>query len=111
MRFRGVAFALCCHHVCEWSSYVGQKWLAARGLCEEDFNSMRWFAKLAHSQYKQREESGENGPKSHGARAAAARAELGHLSKRLVDEGRIAWLLENGWKCRLVRFVDRETSP
>merc|ERR1712032_1441236 len=88
---------------------------------------MRWFSKLAHTQYRQRNSCcvGEKLSKqwkpqpskvsdrgnSVGARAAAARAELGHLCKRLIDEGRMAFLVREGWDCRLVRFVDRETSP
>lgn len=123
----GLAFALCCHHVCEWSKYVGREWLVEHGLNEEDFNSMRWFSKYAHTQYRQRSshdvEDKLNKPwqsqssdvsdrgNSVGARAAAARAELGHLCKRLIDEGRLAFLVREGWDCRLVRFVDRETSP
>lgn len=119
-RFRGIAFALCCHHVCDWSCYVGQEWLTENGLGEEDFNSMRWFAKLAHSQDRQRQQQasaagGRAGRlasgKSAGARAAAARAELGQLSKRLLDEGRRLRLVAEGWSCRLVRFVKREASP
>ena len=48
-----------------------------------------------------------------GSRAlgAALRAELGHCAKRLLDEGRAAWLREQGWQARLVRFVRREASP
>jgi len=124
---QGVAFALCCHHVCEWSKYVGREWLIGQGLNEEDFNSMRWFSKLAHTQYRQRSshcmedklnkqwqsQSSDISDRgnSMSARAAAARAELGHLCKRLIDEGRLAFLVREGWDCRLVRFVDRETSP
>jgi len=124
---QGVAFALCCHHVCEWSKYVGREWLIGQGLNEEDFNSMRWFSKSAHTQYRQRSshcventlnkqwqsQSSDVPDRSNSmsARAAAARAELGHLCKRLIDEGRLAFLVREGWDCRLVRFVDRETSP
>eukprot|EP00929_Paragymnodinium_shiwhaense_P041071 TRINITY_DN21362_c0_g1_i2.p1 TRINITY_DN21362_c0_g1~~TRINITY_DN21362_c0_g1_i2.p1 ORF type:complete len:578 (+),score=97.36 TRINITY_DN21362_c0_g1_i2:109-1842(+) len=107
--FRGIAFALCCHHVCDFGSYVGRQWLLDCGITAKDFDSMRWFSKLAHSQYTQRE-AGES-PATAGARAAAARAELGHLSKRLLDEGRLAWLRQQGWDGRLVRFVRRQTSP
>merc|ERR1712205_296279 len=115
--FRGLAFALCCHHVCEWSRYVGKDWLGVHGMDESDFNSMRWFSKLAHSQYKQRRHYGARAQLGFcrgsglSAYAAAARAELGHLCKRVIDEGRMAFLLAEGWDCRLVRFVDRETSP
>lgn len=109
-RLRGVALALCCHHVCSWSSFVGQEWLVTRGISQQDFDGMRRFCKLAHSQYKQRS-SPAPAPVSEAARAAAARAELGHLSKRLLDEARSAWLRGLGWRTRLLRFVPRSVSP
>lgn len=109
--FRGVALAFCCHHVCNWSTYVGQSWLSAQGISESDFESLRWFSKLANSQNRQRLKDAASQRSSAGARAAAVRAELGHLSKRLIDEGRLAWLGDVGWSHRLVRFVERDTSP
>jgi hypothetical protein len=37
---------------------------------------------------------------------------LGRLSKRLLDEGRCAYLRDHGWESvRLVRYVDWATSP
>eukprot|EP00927_Polykrikos_kofoidii_P015474 TRINITY_DN16883_c0_g1_i1.p1 TRINITY_DN16883_c0_g1~~TRINITY_DN16883_c0_g1_i1.p1 ORF type:complete len:578 (-),score=72.01 TRINITY_DN16883_c0_g1_i1:14-1747(-) len=111
LKFRGIALAFCCHHECDWSSYVGKEWLASQGVTEADFGAMRWFSKMAHTQYEQRENGIPRPFKSVGSQAAAARAELGHLCKRLIDEGRLAWMRDSGWNCRLVRFVDRQTSP
>lgn len=108
---RGMALALCCHHLCDWSTYVGQSWFIAHGLSAEDFERMRWYSKLAHSQYKQRPDGVVGDLRSQAARTAAARAELGHVSKRVIDEGRLAWLRDQGWSSRVVRFVQREVSP
>eukprot|EP00937_MAST-01D_sp_MAST-1D-sp2_P001422 g1422.t1 len=106
--FRGAAFALCCHHRCTWSQYLGRAWLLTHGIAEAEFTRMCRMTRLAHSQYRQRRKPGAPTAR---ARAAAARAELGHLCKRLLDEGRSAWLREQGWRSRSVRFVLRETSP
>ena len=45
------------------------------------------------------------------AELAALRSEVGVMSKRLLDEGRAAWLRQLGWEARLVAFVEKETSP
>ena len=48
-----------------------------------------------------------------GGRHAAASAEVGVLAKRLLNEGRAAWLRRQpGWEgVRLVRYVDSSVSP
>jgi len=33
----GMLIALCCHHRCEWSPYVGKEFLTEQGFTEEDF--------------------------------------------------------------------------
>jgi len=104
-RVRGFAFAVCCHHACEWYTYVGQMWLEGLGITRTDFEIMRWFSKLA-PQYQVCREA-----QTAAAHAAAARTQLGLLSKRLLDEGRLVWLRNNGWEGRLVRFVDRAVTP
>jgi hypothetical protein len=45
------------------------------------------------------------------AELAALRSEVGVMSKRLLNEGRAAWLRECGWQARLVEFVEKGTSP
>ena len=112
----GLAFAVCCHHRCTWNDYLAPSWLERHGITEQDFPKMTRLARLAHSQYGQRRRQAKKpsttrAPSTARARAAAARAELGHLCKRLLDEGRLSWLRSRGWDGRLVRFVARETSP
>eukprot|EP00427_Karlodinium_veneficum_P032981 CAMPEP_0169193618 /NCGR_PEP_ID=MMETSP1016-20121227/6267_1 /TAXON_ID=342587 /ORGANISM="Karlodinium micrum, Strain CCMP2283" /LENGTH=545 /DNA_ID=CAMNT_0009270083 /DNA_START=33 /DNA_END=1668 /DNA_ORIENTATION=+ len=102
VRFRGLAFAFVATMFANGLDMLGEIGCSVIA----DFNSMRWFAKLAHTQYRQREQEMFDladpdqcrtcQPQSLSARAAAVRAELGHLSKRLIDEGRSAWLLQQG---------------
>merc|ERR1711964_187424 len=98
---RGIAFALCCRHMCSWESYVGRDWLMSCGFSEDQFRALCYYSKLA-SKYEVSSLSTD------AARLAAARAELGILSKRLLDEGRCAWLRSHGWSARLLHFVSRE---
>jgi len=34
----GILIALCCHHRCDWSPYVGKEFLTEQGFTEEDFS-------------------------------------------------------------------------
>lgn len=104
-RWRGLGIALCCHHACDWSSFVGREWLLQKGFTEQDFDSMRWFSRLS-TRCKVPAEA-----RSESARAAAARGQLGRLCKYLLDEARLVWLQRRGWAGRLTRFVERETTP
>jgi hypothetical protein len=70
----------------------------------------------SHSGSSARSGGGGGGGGSHmtsGSRAelAALRSEVGVMSKRLLDEGRAAWLRRYGWEARLVQFVEKGTSP
>ena len=37
-RFGGMMIALCCHHRCHWSQYVGQQFLLDQGFQPREFN-------------------------------------------------------------------------
>ena len=37
-RFGGMMIALCCHHRCSWSQYVGQQFLLDQGFQAQEFN-------------------------------------------------------------------------
>ncbi|CAN0531758.1 unnamed protein product, partial [Ectocarpus sp. 8 AP-2014] len=40
-RVGGVAIATCCHHVCNWTDYVGREFLTQQGFSARDFEAMR----------------------------------------------------------------------
>ena len=44
---RGIVIALCCHHRCDWSSYVGREWWLAQGLTAQDFMSVSHMSSWA----------------------------------------------------------------
>lgn len=46
-RVNGIVIALCCHHRCDWTSYVGRDWWLAQGLTSEDFNAVTHMSSWA----------------------------------------------------------------
>jgi len=125
-----VAFAVCCHHLCDWKDYVNPDFLKRHGLFKGEFNLMRRLCtKYRSHPNKARvdflsESIKETGPqavapfsshplRTRGAWEAALRAEIGIMSKRLLNEGRAAWMREvQGWRrVELLRYVDAAASP
>ncbi|XP_072045762.1 tRNA:m(4)X modification enzyme TRM13 homolog [Amphiura filiformis] len=43
----GIVIALCCHHRCDWSSYVGRDWWLAQGLTSKDFTAVSHMSSWA----------------------------------------------------------------
>ena len=39
-QLKGIMIALCCHHRCVWSSYVGKQFMLQQGFSREEFNLM-----------------------------------------------------------------------
>jgi tRNA:m4X modification enzyme len=47
IRIEGILIALCCHHRCDWSSYVGKDFLLKRGLTGDDFSILQGITSWA----------------------------------------------------------------
>ena len=117
LEWGGAAFATCCHHFCDWSTFVDTRFLAAFGIRAGEFALMR----RTTTRYRVRVAGGSRGAaaaRSDGARLAATQAELGILSKRLIDEVRARWLRRRlatlgrrGATVRLLRYCIDEVSP
>ncbi|XP_078074348.1 tRNA:m(4)X modification enzyme TRM13 homolog isoform X1 [Mustelus asterias] len=123
----GVAIALCCHHRCEWKHYVGKKFFSSQGLGAEDFRIFQRMSSWAtcgmkhHSidvgeteidnanQKVQLEEHDMDDESFayEGTLTAAEREHLGRLCKRLIDQGRIWYLKQQGFDSALQYY----TSP
>jgi tRNA:m4X modification enzyme len=47
IRIEGILIALCCHHRCDWSSYVGKDFLLKCGLTGDDFSILQGITSWA----------------------------------------------------------------
>ncbi|EPS62892.1 hypothetical protein M569_11896, partial [Genlisea aurea] len=44
---RGLAFATCCHHLCQWKTYINKEFISDMGFSKEDFDAISWFTSWA----------------------------------------------------------------
>ncbi|XP_048458434.1 tRNA:m(4)X modification enzyme TRM13 homolog isoform X2 [Rhincodon typus] len=123
----GVAIALCCHHRCEWRYYVGKEFFFSQGLDAEDFRifqrmsswatcGMKWhasgvgeaeFDKANQKEQLEDYDFEEESFTYDGTLTVEDREHLGHLCKRLIDQGRIYYLKQQGFDSVLQYY----TSP
>jgi len=115
----GILIALCCHHRCDWSPYVGKEFLTEQGFTEEDFDLLSsitsWCTCGSGKPRKQLEEQlteheVESPEQSHPSNHPqinllkdrytrlqldqATREEIGRQAKRVLDYGRLKYLEE-----------------
>ncbi|XP_067893667.1 tRNA:m(4)X modification enzyme TRM13 homolog isoform X3 [Heterodontus francisci] len=123
----GIAIALCCHHRCEWKHYVGKEFFSLQGLGAEDFRIFQRMSSWAtcgmklhsidvgdtevdNANQKMQPEEHDFEKESfayEGTLSVDEREHLGHLCKRLIDQGRIWYLKQRGFDSALQYY----TSP
>ena len=111
---RGVAVATCCHHRCEWSSYVGRDYFR-----DKIGSSAADFARIARwSSWACQVENGTTG--EHAAPVCAddlrdytseQKREIGRRCKALLDAGRLDFLRRHGLAGSRRAYCDVELSP
>jgi tRNA:m4X modification enzyme len=111
---RGVAVATCCHHRCEWSSYVGRDYFRAK-----TGGSAADFARIARwSSWACQVANGTTG--EHAAPVCAddlrdytseQKREIGRRCKALLDAGRLDFLRRHGLAGARSAYCDVELSP
>jgi tRNA:m4X modification enzyme len=136
-RVTGVALATCCHHRCEWRSYVNKPFMRKLGFARDDFPRLARMSSWAcdgtapgvGSVKRPRSFAGEEPTTADATEAAdehgqppvedvddgnmskAEKYEIGGMVKTLIDVGRVEWLQRRGLHGRLVGYVDTEVSP
>eukprot|EP00058_Branchiostoma_floridae_P020508 XP_002605998.1 hypothetical protein BRAFLDRAFT_285163 [Branchiostoma floridae] len=120
-----ILIALCCHHRCTWTSYVGKGFFTSIGFTEEDFHLLRSMSSwatcgFARGQTKNaggnEEEVKENSEEEGEEEKAAAiwtveeREEIGRQCKRLLDQGRLWYLQQCDFNTQLVHYVEPDVS-
>ncbi|KAG6433395.1 hypothetical protein SASPL_105008 [Salvia splendens] len=130
---RGVAIATCCHHLCQWKSYISKKYVSDMGFTKDDFHAITWFTSWAvdadhgsdfpvidfSTQLEIMTEKKEFLLDSESCKVedivknmqAIDRAVLGYMCKDIIDAARLMWVKEQGLKCELVKYVPITISP
>ncbi|XP_057790403.1 tRNA:m(4)X modification enzyme TRM13-like [Salvia miltiorrhiza] len=131
---RGLAIATCCHHLCQWKSYISKKYISDMGFTKEDFHAITWFTSWAVDA-----DHGSDFPVIDFSTQLEImttekkellldtesckvedivknmqpidRAVLGYMCKDIIDAARLMWAKAQGLKCELVKYVPVTISP
>ena len=123
--WRGLALATCCHHRCDWSSYVGRDYFCVAvdgGNAAEFAKVARWAAWATiedpDAAPAARDRSGHDRPPASDPDEALAglgwreKRDVGRRCKQLIDEGRIDFLARRGLaRAARVHYCDAALSP
>ncbi|GLD94481.1 hypothetical protein PINS_up003092 [Pythium insidiosum] len=104
--FKGIAVALCCHHVCQWADYISPEFFVAQGFTPEEFPLLASMTSWCTCAIKP---EGDAVARVLGI-SKADRALLGRQCKRILDAGRVEFLRNYGLQAELVHYCDIEDS-
>ncbi|XP_009867674.1 PREDICTED: tRNA:m(4)X modification enzyme TRM13 homolog, partial [Apaloderma vittatum] len=130
----GIVIALCCHHKCDWTHYVGREFFKSVGLGPIEFHYFQRMSSWAtcgmretptkastskeredqsndteeHEQALSKTESGSD--TLQGILTVEERKEIGCLCKLLIDHGRIEYLQQRGYKAALQYYTESAVS-
>lgn len=121
---KGIFLTTCCHHRCDWESYVAKDQFLSFGFTPEEFELVSWMTGWALC------EQGNGVSKDHEkvfdlqdesfhddnvyywrSYPKEFRIDIGKKCKRLIDEGRRLWLNANHTFSKLELYVPHEVSP
>ncbi|XP_051021544.1 tRNA:m(4)X modification enzyme TRM13 homolog isoform X2 [Acomys russatus] len=133
----GIVIALCCHHRCDWRHYVGKEYFQALGLGAVEFYYFQRMSSwatcgmrtsLEASGVTTKGKDGQNddddnnsehegggdrladGRDSPGTLSVEEKKKIGHLCKLLVDQGRLQYLQQKGFRPALCHYTDPSVS-
>ncbi|NXL42670.1 TRM13 enzyme, partial [Podilymbus podiceps] len=131
-RVAGIVIALCCHHKCDWTHYVGREFFKSVGLGPVEFNYFQRMSSWAtcgmretkastceenEDQTSDREEHEQTFSKIEsssdtlqGILTVEERKEVGCLCKLLIDHGRLEYLQQRGYKAALQYYTESAVS-
>ncbi|KFW88233.1 tRNA:m(4)X modification enzyme TRM13, partial [Phalacrocorax carbo] len=130
----GIVIALCCHHKCDWTHYVGREFFKSVGLGPVEFHyfqrmsswatcGMRETTTKASTSDEREDQTNITEEHEHtfsktesdsdtlqGILTVEERKEIGCLCKRLIDHGRIEYLQQRGYKAALQYYTESAVS-
>ncbi|XP_048799858.1 tRNA:m(4)X modification enzyme TRM13 homolog isoform X2 [Lagopus muta] len=130
----GIVIALCCHHKCDWTHYVGREFFRSVGLGPVEFHYFQRMSSWAtcgmrgtitkastneesedhttnteeHDQIYSKTGTGSDALQ--GLLTVEERKEIGSLCKLVIDHGRIRYLQHRGYKAALQYYTDSSVS-
>uniref|UniRef100_A0A8C3BXI8 tRNA:m(4)X modification enzyme TRM13 n=1 Tax=Cairina moschata TaxID=8855 RepID=A0A8C3BXI8_CAIMO len=127
----GIVIALCCHHKCDWTHYVGREFFQSVGLGPVEFHYFQRMSSWATcgmretiTSTSEESEDHANNTEEHDQPYSKAesgfdtlqglpveeRKEIGALCKLLIDHGRIKYLQQRGYRATLQYYTESAVS-
>lgn len=130
----GIVIALCCHHKCDWTHYVGREFFRSVGLGPVEFHYFQrmssWATCGMRGTITKASTNEENEDHANNAEeldqtysktetssdalqrllTVEERKEIGSLCKLVIDHGRIRYLQHRGYKAALQYYTDSSVS-
>ncbi|XP_076286470.1 tRNA:m(4)X modification enzyme TRM13 homolog isoform X2 [Lasioglossum baleicum] len=112
----GIVIAFCCHHKCEYASYVGKHYLEQCGFTSSEFSILCSIASWAtcgsncnrlHADSNKQRDSKNKYAKS---LTSSEREAIGRKVKTLLNWGRLEFLNSIGFESRLVYYTTTDVS-
>lgn len=108
--FAGALIALCCHHRCNWSDYVGKDFFKEHSLTPRDFSVITLMTSWAVCCFRNdgKDENDDQGPLHFVS--DVEKEEVGILCKRLIDAGRVDHLSKLGFDVKLIEYTSKAVT-
>ncbi|XP_024936538.1 tRNA:m(4)X modification enzyme TRM13 homolog isoform X2 [Cephus cinctus] len=114
----GLIIAFCCHHRCEYASYVGKQYLAKCGFTADEFPILCSVASWAtcgtglskETRVKNSKEESKNTNLTKSSAAIQDREATGRKVKTLLNWGRVEYLQDAGFDCQLLYYTTFDVS-
>ncbi|XP_067126997.1 tRNA:m(4)X modification enzyme TRM13 homolog isoform X2 [Centruroides vittatus] len=119
---QGIIMALCCHHQCTWQTYVGRTFLEEQKYNQREFQLLCGIASWATcgrmpTHFDSNDDAcnmeNNNTDKNRYRRmnlGADCREEIGRQCKRLLDYGRMRYLIDHNYDAKLICYVEPAVS-
>ncbi|XP_074101494.1 tRNA:m(4)X modification enzyme TRM13 homolog [Cotesia typhae] len=106
----GLIIAFCCHHRCEYISYVGKKYLQECGFTPEEFPILCSIASWATCGYVKNRQASVTEKELSDEKRRETRESIGRKVKSLLNWGRIKYLESMGFDSKLYYYTYPEIS-
>ena len=110
-RVAGLIIAFCCHHRCEYSSYVGKEYLQSCGFTADEFPILCSIASWATCGTGKNRDGTVLPYYEDKDKNATEREIIGRKVKSLINWGRIEYLRSVGFDSKLLYYTTTKVSP
>ncbi|XP_036150343.1 tRNA:m(4)X modification enzyme TRM13 homolog isoform X2 [Monomorium pharaonis] len=114
---RGLIVAFCCHHKCEYSSYVGREYLQRCGFTADEFPILCSIVSWATCGFRTKDDfdspRDSTMPQNETADRSSRSDErevIGRMAKTLLNWGRLVFLESVGFQTELLYYIPTEVS-